>query len=156
MIEVTKYYPDWLFEALIEDFLPWEIGKQYSFEEFASKYTFHDSSWIGLYLNLKYENSATIALIWDPYFLPDDTHEKAPMVQDWPFLFVRITSLMQVVTDGLTSFDFPREVQSAESKVLGAAKQSLIFNCDGGQIKIDYSGDMTFLSLDRDKVPLSI
>jgi hypothetical protein len=54
-------YPGWVYKELVEDYLPWEQGEKVSFIEFNKKYTLHDSGWIGIFFNVAYEQTATLA-----------------------------------------------------------------------------------------------
>jgi hypothetical protein len=67
-----EYFPNWLFEAIVEDYLPWELASDYSYEKFAEKYTLHDSLWVGLFANVTYEDTAILVFMWDSVWLPDE------------------------------------------------------------------------------------
>src|SRR5215216_2317656 len=97
MIE-EEYYPKWLYEAIVEDFLPWESAQNFPYEEFAQKYTFHDSVWIGLFANVTYEDTAILSIIWDACWLPDEIAESTAEVRKYPFLFIKLEKIVQILT----------------------------------------------------------
>jgi hypothetical protein len=156
MIEETAYFPAWQHTSIIEDSLPWESGKTYSYPEFKEKYTLHDSSWIGLFSSIRYENSAILALLWDAHWIPDEIFESTGMVTEWPFLFIKLESLVEIVTRNLAPFDYPREIHHATLVEFEDGLKTLVVTGDGGDIEIGFRGKSVFLGLDREKQPLLI
>jgi hypothetical protein len=82
-------YPVWVYRELVEDYLPWEEGRQINFVEFNKKYTLHDSGWIGIFFNVAYEQTATLAIRWDAVWLPDEIAKSTSIVSDWPSILVK-------------------------------------------------------------------
>jgi len=66
------HYPSWLYQELINNFLPWHEGKRVSFSQFHEQYTLHDSHWIGIFYNVAYEQAVTLAIEWDTVWLPNE------------------------------------------------------------------------------------
>lgn len=65
-------YPTWLYVSLVEDTLPWPLSAEWTFEEFAAQYTLHDSYWVGIFHDVAYDDTVTLAIVWDTVWLPDD------------------------------------------------------------------------------------
>lgn len=158
MFEEEKYFPDWLHEAIVEDFLPWESAKNYSYEEFSEKYTLHDSLWIGLFANITYEDTAILAIIWDAVWLPDEIAESTADVLKYPFLFIKLKRIKQILTRNYKDIgNIQRGISNAEFSILEDDKKSLIIiDHYGGEVEIVFSGEIKFLGLDREKKVLSI
>ncbi len=81
-------HPDWVYQELVENYLPWQQGKKMSFQEFDRKYTLHDSYWLGIFFDVAYEKAATLAIQWDAVWLSDAVKERTSVVADWPYLFI--------------------------------------------------------------------
>lgn len=84
-------HPNWFYGDLVEDCLPWQQGKKMTFEEFHQKYTLHDSYWIGIFFNVAYEQTATLAIEWDAVWLPERLKQSTATVSDWPYLFIQLS-----------------------------------------------------------------
>ena len=101
-------HPDWFYREIVEDYLPWEQGRKTNFTEFNKKYTLHDSGWIGIFFNVAYEQTATLAIRWDAVWLPDEIAESTSIVSNWPYLFIQLKNIEQFSTsnyDDIGSLD---------------------------------------------------
>ena len=152
----TNYLPDWIYRGIVEDSLPWQAGKKCPFEEFDKKYTFHDSSWVGLYAGIALDRSLTLAVVWDPYWVPDEVHKSTPVVKEWPLLFVRIQDVLEIDTSTLETVEHSRNISGSEFYKLDDGVRQLVVVCEGGKVKIKYKGKTIFLALDREGRPLKI
>lgn len=157
MIE-EKYFPDWLYESIIEDFFPWESAREYSYEEFSQKYTLHDSIWIGLFANITYEDEAVLAIIWDSCWLPDEIAKSTSEVVEYPFLFIKLEKITQILTRNYKdNGGIQRGISNSKFFTMEEDKKSLtVFDHYGGEIEIIFCGEMKFLGLDREKKVLPI
>jgi hypothetical protein len=63
---------------------------------FLSRYTLHDSLWIGLYLQPKAEAVALVR--WDTYWTDGGLPSAGDAVADWPVLLVRFERVYQTFT----------------------------------------------------------
>lgn len=151
-----NHLPNWLYEALILDSLPWEVGKVWSYAEFEERYTLHDSQWIGAFANLQYYNSLTLALIWDAHWIPDEIRESTSIVDEWPFLFIKLEAVESIITKDLVALNYQREVESSSFTERESGSKVLKITGDGGKIEINFGGKMAFLALDHEKRPLLI
>ena len=149
-------YPSWLGNDLINDGLPWEEGLQISFSEFARKYTLHDSCWIGLFYDVGDRASVILVINWDAVWLPDSIALSNSKVQEWPFLFIKIKKVKEVSTSNY--FDDYDNWSICDYQIESIDKQKLLIisSCMGGDVEITFSGEMTFLALDRDRQALNI
>ena len=154
--DLSDYLPDWIYRAIVRDSLPWQEGKKCPFEEFDKTYTFHDSSWVGLFAGIAFNNSLTLGVIWDPYWVPDEVHRSTPIVKDWPFLFVKIDNVLEIDTGTIETIDHSRNISGTEFYRLDDGVRQLVVVCDGGKVKIKYKGKTIFLGLDREGRPLKI
>jgi hypothetical protein len=156
MIEQGGDLPNWLCDALVLDSLPWEFGREWSYLEFEEKYTLHDSQWVGVFTNLRYDSSITLALIWDAHWLPSEVYEPTPVVNAWPLLFIKLEVIETISTKDLVALNYQREVESSRLIELDNDQKVLTVVGDGGEIEFRFRGKMIFLALDREKSPLSI
>jgi hypothetical protein len=150
-------HPDWVYKELVEDYLPWEQGRKINFIEFNKKYTLHDSGWIGIFFNIAYEQTATLAIRWDAVWLPDNIAKSTSIVSDWPYLFIQLKNIEQFSTSNYDDIgSLPRSISGCEFKEIDGKKFLEIDDVFGGQINIIYQGEETFLAMEKDKQILSI
>lgn len=150
-------YPDWLYQAVIEDDLPWHEAKECSFQEFSEKYTLHDSHWLGLFHDVAYENNVTLVIVWDPYWLPAEIAQRSSFVAEWPFLFVRIENVSQVSTSGYVDIEgVQRGIAMAEIERVDRTNLLVVSDHYGGSVEISFVGRLKFLAFDVNQKSLSI
>jgi hypothetical protein len=150
-------HPGWFYEALIEDSFPWSDGVAMSFEEFDQKYTLHDSYWIGAFLNIAYEPTATLAIVWDAVWLPDEIKESTPVVHDWPYLLIQLSDVEQFSPGQYEdAMGACRTISGHEVVEVDGKKILAIEDVYGSQIHIVYRGKEVFLALEKDKHRLEI
>ncbi len=157
MIEEEEYYPKWLYEAIVEDFLPWEKAQTFTYEEFSEKYSLHDSIWIGLFANVTYEDTATLAIIWDASWLPDEIAESTPEIVKHPFLFIKVEKMEQIITRNYKDVNVNRGIAKSEfTKISGSKNSFIVYDHYGGEVEVIFCGQMKFLGIDREKKVLEI
>jgi hypothetical protein len=150
-------HPSWFYEALIEDSFPWSDGVVMNFEEFAQKYTLHDSYWIGAFLNIAYEPTVTLAIAWDAVWLPDEIKESSSFVNDWPYLLIQLSGVEQFSPSQYEDFTgVCRTIADYEVVEVDGKKILAIDDVFGSQIHIVYRGKEVFLALEKDKHRLEI
>ena len=150
-------YPTWLGNDLINDRLPWEKGLQISFSEFTTKYTLHDSYWIGLFYDVGNLASVIIIINWDAVWLPDSIVLSTSKVKDWPFLIIKIDKVKEVSTSDYFNDDYPNwSICDYQIELIDKKYLLVISSCMGGDVEITFSGETTFLALDRDRNILNI
>lgn len=150
-------HPDWVYKELVEDYLPWEQCRRINFIEFNKKYTLHDSGWIGIFFNVAYEQTATLAIRWDAVWLPNDIAKSTSIVSDWPYLFIQLKNIEQFSTSNYDDIgSLPRSISGCEFEEIDGKKFLAINDVFGGQINIIYQGEETFLAMEKDKRILSI
>lgn len=157
MIE-KEYYPKWLYEAIVEDFLPWEKAQTLSYKEFSDKYTLHDSIWIGLFANVTYEDTAILSIIWDAVWLPDEIAESTSEVMNDPFLFIKLEKTKEIITRNYQEIgNIQRGIAKSEFNKFDKNKKSfIVYDHYGGEVEIKFCGQMKFLGIDREKQVLEI
>lgn len=150
-------YPSWLYQELIDDLLPWHKGKGMTFRDFNKRYTLHDSYWIGIFYNVAYEQAVTLAIVWDAVWLPDKIKESMSVVNEYPYLFIRLTSVEQVSTANFAEIEgISRAIAGCEFEEVEEKKFLVIDDVYKGQINIIYTGKEIFLALEKDRSILKI
>ena len=150
-------YPAWVYRGLVEDYLPWEQGRKINFTEFNQKYTLHDSGWIGIFFDVAYDRTATLAIQWDAVWLPDEVAKNTSIVKDWPYLFIQLKKIGEFSTSNYCDLGgLPRSISGCEFEEMDGKKFLAIDDVFGGQINIIYQGEETFLAMEKDKRILSI
>jgi hypothetical protein len=150
-------HPDWLYRELVEDCLPWQQGQKMTFKEFDKKYTLHDSGWIGIFFNIAYERTATLAIQWDAFWLPNDIKQSTSVVADWPYLFIQLSGIEQVsLNNYIDIMGSPRTIAICEFEEIEGKKFLAIDDVYGGQINIIYQSEETFLAIEKNKCVLAI
>lgn len=149
--------PSWFYEALIEDSFPWADGVAMSFEEFAQQYTLHDSYWIGAFLNIAYEPTATLAIVWDAVWLPNRVKESTSIMEDWPYLLIQLSGVEQFSPSRYEdAMGACRTISGHEVVEIDGKKILAIEDVYGSQVHIVYRGKEVFLALEKDQHRLEI
>jgi len=152
-----QLYPDWLYKKLIEDDLPWDQKSPYDLEEFLSKYTLHDSSWVGIFHHVAFDRSVTLAFQWDSVWLPDEIKEGTSHVADWPYLFVQLEDVEEVSKANFVELGgINRSIGDAETMKLEGAIHLAIDDVYGGQVNVVFKGKHSILALNPDSSVLKI
>ena len=150
-------YPDWVYREIIEDGLPWQKGRKINFSEFNKKYTLHDSNWIGIFFNVAYDQTATLAIQWDAVWLPDEIAQSTSIVSDWSFLFIQLENIEQFSSSNYVDImGTCRSIAGCEIEKIDGRKFLAIDDVYGGQVNIIYQGDETFFAIEKNKNVLSI
>ncbi|WP_461535053.1 hypothetical protein [Spongorhabdus nitratireducens] len=152
-----QFYPDWLYKKLIEDDLSWDKKSTLDLDSFLKKYTLHDSHWVGLFHHLAFDRSVTLAFQWDSFWLPDDIKAYSPLVDDWPYLFIKIDDVNEVTTANYADIDgINRAISGAETLDMGGAIHLAIDDVFGGQVNLVFKGSQDIIALNPDGSVLSI
>ena len=141
--------PEWVSRRLVEGTLPWGEALTVAYEEFDARFSLHDSTWIGLFLDIAFWQSAKLAFIWDPAHQPEGLLERTSWVKKWPVLFIDIDKVTNIDTSSIVDLNYPRQVGSSSFCRFKNGTQQLTLDCDGGVIRIDFEGDCTFLAMSR-------
>lgn len=155
MIELEQ--PAWFYQDWVEGDLPWDQGKQMSFDQFHSKYILHDSIWLGLFYEIAFRQTLSLAIHWDAIWIPDEIYPSSSTVCDWPYLFIRIEQAYSVTTDNYGDLtDMQRSIFTSENIVISDQNLLAIDDVYGGKLSITYKGPVTFLAIDPAKSIISI
>lgn len=150
-------HPNWFYRDLVEDCFPWQQGTKMSFKAFNSKYTLHDSYWIGVFFNVAYERTVTLAIRWDAVWLPDEIQKSTSIVKDYPYLFIQLTDVEQFSTTNYgNDLSSTRTISDCEFEEIQGKNFLAIDDVYGGQISILYQGEETFLAMERNRKILAI
>lgn len=153
----SEYYPRWLGSALLYDDLPWNQATEYSVQAFLDKYTLHDSLWGSLVYDVANDNEATLVILWDQVWLPDEIKNGSPLVGDMPILFIKLKNIRQVSTLGYEHvINIHRGIGTAEYVEIEGKKIFVIHDHYGGSVEILFEGTSHFLALNEQKEPLII
>lgn len=116
-------YPDRLGGDLLGGGLPWEEAVEVTVPRFLSRYTLHDSYWIGLYLQPKAEAVALIR--WDAYWNEGLVVHPRETVTDWPVLLVRFERVYQTFNT-YPGLDEDREILSGLPETISDAASATL------------------------------
>ena len=153
----SGYYPNWLGSALLNNGLPWDQASAYTVQAFLEKYTLHDSLWVNLIHDVANENHATLAIMWDAVWLPDEIAKSTDLVNDWPILFIRLEQVRQISTLGYEYVsDIHRGIATAEIEEIDSKKVFVIHDHYRGSVEIVFEGQSLFLALNVRKAVLKI
>jgi hypothetical protein len=151
-------YPSWIYQSIVEDDLPWDKIDRVDFNYFSERYTLHDSHWIGIFYDIGYEDSATLAILWDEFWLPPAIKERISPNSDRTFLFIRLTGVSEISTS-----NFKDDYGLMQRCITGASIESIegnhflgIDDVIGGNVNIIFTGKVKFLAIGSDKQILNI
>ena len=146
-------YPSWLGNDLINHKLPWEKGLQIGFSEFSKTYTIHDSCWTGLYFDVPNCSSAILIIQWDDHWLPDSIILNNSCI----YLLIKLKQVNDVLTSGdFDEYSSQGFICSHEIETVDEQQLLTINSCARGIVEITFSGETTFLALDRDRKIIDI
>ena len=148
--------PTWISKCIIRNNLPWNKSRKNSFDSFYDKYTLHGSYWIGIFHNISYDNSITLAIQWDADCLPEDLKNSLSNPDDWLYLFIKITDVKKILNFG---FKRTKGIQKglqrsiSDLELMSGDKEHLMVISDkyGSKVKIIFCGEDKFLVLDEDQ-----
>ena len=144
-------YPEEVLRKLVDDDLPWDKSAKLSLCSFLEKYTLHDSYWIGVTYNVGFDQSATLSFQWDSVWLPDDVKERSSIVDDWPYLFIKLDVVYQISTANYIGIDYmSRAISAVEMVQMEGIFHLAIDDVYGGQVNIEHSGSSSILALNPD------
>jgi hypothetical protein len=88
-----------LAHCFLDGNLPWDRSAEFHITDFLSRYTLHDSGWIGLLADCAYEDAAIAAISFDPVW-NSSVSTPTSLCADWPFLFLRFKSVSAIQLSG--------------------------------------------------------
>ena len=147
----------WVASAIVNGDLPWNSALRISFEEFSKKYTLHDSTWVGVFADVAYDNSLVLAFKWDSIWLPAGIYPPSQRVADWPILFIRILNSSSLTLEGFSDVGgLQRGIGTASLVTDPKGKSLIIADHYGASVVIAFHGDLEFLALDNKKAVIKI
>jgi hypothetical protein len=154
-------YPEWLGRCLLENQLPWHLGRSLSLSQFHRKYTLDKSLWIGAFPDWAYGRSMTLVFNWEPYHRnPDHARSIESTSEPWLFLLLQINGVEEVKTSGyeplLPGISVQRSIANVK-QISNAFNNTLVIeDFYGAIVQITFCEDLVFLVLDADKQPIVI
>jgi hypothetical protein len=156
-LDDDQFYPDWLYKKLVEDDLPWTKKSDLDLGLLLSKYTLHDSYWVGIFHNVAFDQSVILAFQWDSVWLPDAVKEGTSHVDDWPYLFIKIEVVNEISKANFVDLNrINRAIGGAESMEIDGFTHLAIDDVFGGQVNIVFKGKHSILALNPDGSELAI
>jgi hypothetical protein len=152
--------PEWMYESVIENILPWDKSVRLEIESFLAQYTLHDSYWIGVYSDIAYENTSILIINWDPAWLPKKLQRKLkgrPTKSGYSFeenlyLFIKLEEVKNINMIGYKDIGgSPRSISNAEFIKEEEMKCFNLTDDYGGQVLFEYCGNSYVLALKRNK-----
>jgi hypothetical protein len=114
-----------------------------------------NTSPIGIFYNIGYEQAITLAIDWNSVWLPDEVKKSIPVGE--PYIFIRLTGVEQISTANYIDIgNISRIIGSCEFEEIEGKKFLAIDDVFGGQINIVYKGEETFLALEKNRRILNI
>jgi len=152
---MTDYYPRWLGPAVVAGQAPWPQALRFTWGQFLTSYTLHDSLWLGLYLESGQEG--LLAIRWDTYWTNGRVPFPGSTVATWPILLCRLTQLAQVqialAEDGIADAESSPTVPAEENA--DPLCRTVISAHDGTIASFVHSSTVTFLCLSAEGKHLS-
>ena len=153
----NEKYPDWLYRDLVEDSLPWESKSPYELKEFLGRYTLHDSYWVGCFSNVAFNQDAILAFQWDSVWLPDNIKKSAPQIDEWSYLFLKLSGVTEISTANYKDvLGMSRAIGGVEVELIDGKYHLAIDDVYGGQVNVLYQGRCAILALNPDRSVLII
>jgi hypothetical protein len=150
-------YPEWLGRCLLENQLPWHLGRSQSLTQFQKKYTLEKSLWIGAFSDWAYGQAITLVFNWEPY-RPNSEHGRSivPDAEPWLFLLLQVNGVEQVRTYGYEPLLTGVAVQRSIAQVTQTDNILLMEDEYGAIVKITFCEELVFLVLDANQTPIAI
>lgn len=159
-MDMDDYYPDWLGRDVFAGVLPWERALTTTISSFLQQYSFHDSYWIGLFLE---SNSNGVMIVrWDTFWTEGRVPFPGSMVAEWPILILRLSRLQHVEValreDGLAGVtSSPLTEQEVQSlSVEGDLHRTQIDDHSGGVVQLCHEPNIALLCFNRQRDILEI
>jgi len=144
---VSSSFPSWLSAGALEPDELWSEGTQTQLSEFFREYSLHDSEWLSVSLDPRYDGDGVAAFKLDTFWF----REQSPALYEarWAALLVKFRRVR-----GLKLLGFeedspgPRTIASAVIEPLGADAVLVIEDIFGGRMEITHRPDVILLCRD--------
>lgn len=143
-------YPEWLGRCLLENQLPWHLGRSQSLDQFQKKYTLEKSLWIGAFSDWAYGRSMTLVFNWEPY-RPNPEHERSRTLESsepWLFLLLQVNGVAQASTRGYEALLTGVMLQRSIAQITQIENVLIIEDFYGAIVQMTFCEDLVFLALD--------
>ena len=101
MTSPVSYYPEWLGPRLIDDAVEWSSAVATSLVSFLEQYTLHDSTWIGLHLQLDQAGAAIAVIRFDAFWTEGRVPHPGDLVAEWPIILIRFSGVTSIQLTGV-------------------------------------------------------
>ena len=154
---------DSLLGRMARDELPWERAWVAPYQEFADRFTLHDSFWIGTFLPLGTGDVAVMVFEWDAHWLPEPIRQlciegdPGPPRHGNPFLFIRLTEVSYLRLTGYQEKMEGRDISRVELRQRDRISGLDLIDSMGATLRVEYYGSTEFLALrSQDQQPLDL
>jgi hypothetical protein len=144
-------YPDWFYRKLVENSLPWDLGRETSWSNFNSMYTLHDSGWgeLGIFQHINY---LVLVINWDVVWVPETVRNQIQTINSRVFLLIELAGVeeISVLENKESNVGFLNTIVGDELIEVNGKKILSIIDAAGGDVDIIYTGSETFLAMVED------
>ena len=144
-------YPEWFYRKLVNDKLPWDLGRKMSWNNFNLTYTLHDSGWgdLGIFRQI---NRLVLVIDWDIVWLPEIARNQIQTEDGMIWLLIRLDGLeeIDILNNKDSDMGFINTIVGDELIEVNGKKILSIIDAAGGDLDITYTGAETFLAMMED------
>ena len=115
----------------------WEHSQSFAIADFLTKFTLHDSHWLGLHIDTSWDGDATAIFAFDPVWNQIGA-PKTPLTTKWPILLIRFPIINTIsLSDYKNIGGVQRGIAKVESETIASSQiKTIIFDHYGGQVNI--------------------
>lgn len=146
-------YPEWLGRCLLENQLPWHLGRSLSWSEFRQKYTLENALWVGAFADWAYGRSMTLVFNWEPYRQNPDLYPES-IHSPWLFLMIQVNGIASVRTYGYEPVLSGVHLQRSIAQVTQVEQTLILQDEFDAIVKITFTEDLVFLVLDENRTAI--
>ncbi len=140
MDDVFEDNPEWLQKNIINDTFHWDKAFVTTFDTFLNYVTFHDSYWIGSFINRNMEHICIIRLdaIWNQTYSQFEKYN-----EDWHFCFIKIENIVSFKISKTT--DSTSTISNCESEIIDNIVVTQFDDIYGGYIEFTHKPQIKVL-----------
>jgi hypothetical protein len=144
--ERKKMIPDSLAIDIANENVSWENSQTFSTVDFFTRYTLHDSHWLGLYIDTSWDGDATAIIAFDPIWNQIEV-PKTPTTSKWPILLIRFPTISAInIADYKDIGGVQRGIAKVELEAeVNDRKKTIISDHYGGKVIISHQDPVKVL-----------
>ncbi|MEA5460039.1 hypothetical protein VB796_13365 [Arcicella sp. LKC2W] len=141
MDDFYKNNPQWLQQNIIDDTFLWEKSFTTTFDEFLNYVTFHDSFWIGSFINQDMEYVCIIRLdaFWNQKYSQSEKYDN-----EWHFCLVKIKNIISFRIKKLDN-DQTNTIGNCTTEIIDSTSITQFDDVYGGHIEFTHKPQIKVL-----------